>query len=66
MTEKIQVNTVEEAQALLRKNSSKEKLDELVQMVDEPSLRLLAAIATGLSWTDKNSAFTNFSLTYKK
>jgi hypothetical protein len=66
MTEKMQVNTMEEAQALLRKNSSKEKLDELAQMVDEPSLRLLAAIATGLSWEDKNSAFTNFSLTYKK
>lgn len=65
MTEKIQVNTIEEARILLRKNSNKKELGELVEMVDGQTLKLLVAAAIGLSWEDKNSAFSNFALKNK-
>jgi hypothetical protein len=66
MTEKKQVNTVEEAKILLRKNSNKKELEQLARTLDEQTLQLLVSVAIGLSWEDKNSAFSTFALTNKK
>jgi len=65
MSEKIHMENIEEAEKFLRQHSTKEDLENLPELVDAPTLKLLAAIAVSLSWNQKNSDLSSFALTHK-